>query len=36
MAILTVNEIKERVQKILAKFGLNEIYLFRRTVDDNH
>lgn len=36
MTILTVNEIKERVQPIFAKFGLNEIYLFRRSVDDNH
>ena len=36
MTILTVTEIKERVQPTLAKFGLNEIYLFRRSVDDNH
>lgn len=36
MIILTIDEIKERVQPILAKFGLNEIYLFRRSVDDNH
>lgn len=36
MTILTVNEIKERVQPILATFGLDEIYLFRRSVDANH
>lgn len=36
MTILTVNEIKERVQPTVATFDLNEIYLFRRSVDDNH
>lgn len=28
MIILTIDEIKERVQPILAKYGLNEVYLF--------
>lgn len=28
MTIPTVDEIKERVQPILASFGLNEVYLF--------
>ncbi len=36
MIILTIDEIKERVQSVLAKFGSNEVYLFRRSVDDNH
>lgn len=36
MIILTIDEIKERGQSVLAKYGLNEVYLFRRSADDNH